>query len=171
VTSSRDPRLNRSFTSIVKDYGADLKSFNENKLLDEFIRLQKANWYGASWPPSLISKDLWDLIGGFSIEFSPGMYSDPDFSMKLWNSGVRIFIGVGKSLIYHFGSKSTGKVKQNDGRDTFLLKWGITARSFYQDYLKMGQQYQGPLPEDDFQINILSLYFGITIYYLFNNII
>ena len=147
---------NPSSTSIVMDYGADLESFNESKLLDEFIRLQKVNWYGASWPPSLISKDLWDLIGGFSIEFSPGMYSDPDFSMKLWKSGVRIFKGVGKSLIYHFGSKSIGKIKKNDGRDTFLLKWGITARSFYLDYLKMGQQYQGPLHEDDFQISILS---------------
>lgn len=150
------PPGNPRSTLIVMDYGADLESFNETKLLDEFKRLQKDNWYGASWPPSLISKNLWDLIGGFSIEFSPGMYSDPDFSMKLWKSGVRIFKGVGKSLIYHFGSKSTGKVKKNDGRDTFLLKWGITARSFYRDYLKMGQQYKGPLPEGDFHINILS---------------
>ncbi len=30
-----------------------------------------------------------------SEEFSPGMYSDPDLSMKLWQEGVRYFKGIG----------------------------------------------------------------------------
>ena len=29
-------------------------------------------------------------VGGFSEEFSPGLGSDPDFNMKLWNKGVRL---------------------------------------------------------------------------------
>ena len=44
------------------------------------------------------------LVGGMSIEFSPGMYSD--LSKKLYESVVRQFKGVGKSLVYHFYSES-----------------------------------------------------------------
>jgi len=61
--------------------------------------LIKKNWRGASWPPNVVHKNMWDLVGGFSIEFSPGMYSDPDFSMKLWQAGIRIMYGVGKSMV------------------------------------------------------------------------
>ena len=32
----------------------------------------------------------WNKVGGFSEEFSPGLGSDPDFNMKLWNIGVRL---------------------------------------------------------------------------------
>ena len=39
----------------------------------------------------------------------PGTGSDPDLNMKLWNEGVRIFKGVGKSKVYHFGSIVTRK--------------------------------------------------------------
>jgi hypothetical protein len=81
-------------------------------------------------------------VGGYSIEFSPGMYSDPDFSMKLWRFGVRVFKGVSKSKVYHFQSKSTGKVKKNDGNKMFLIKWGMSAKVFYRYYLNMGQPYK-----------------------------
>ena len=54
--------------------------------------------------PHLIHKDLWNEVGGFSEEFSPGLGSDPDFNMKLWKSGVRIFKCLNKSRVYHFGS-------------------------------------------------------------------
>jgi hypothetical protein len=69
------------------------------------------------------------------------MYSDPDFSMKLWRFGIRIFKGVSASRVYHFQSKSTGKVKKNDGNKTFLIKWGVSAKVFYRDYLNMGKPY------------------------------
>ncbi|MCK4679164.1 MAG: glycosyltransferase family 2 protein [Bacteroidales bacterium] len=137
---------------IIKDYGTDTNNFAEERLLEEYKNLQKADWHGSSWPPSLVHKDIWDLVGGLSIEFSPGMYSDPDFSMKLWKLGVRIFKGVGRSKIYHFGAKSTKKVKRNKGSDTFVMKWGITARTFYTHYLKMGQEYSGYLSEPDLSL-------------------
>jgi len=90
---------------------------------------------------------LWDLVGGMSVEFSPGMYSDPDFSMKLWKSGVRLFKGVANSRVYHFGSKSTGRVKKNKGKETFINKWGVSPSTFTGKYLKRGEDYGGPLED------------------------
>ena len=130
---------------IVGDFGRDINTFQEKRLLDEFSSLQKNDWTGSTWPPNVIHKDLWNLVGGYSTEFSPGMYSDPDFSMKLWEIGVRLFKGVSKSRVYHFGSKSTARVVKNKGYYTFISKWGMTSGTFTRQYLKSGSLYQGPL--------------------------
>jgi len=82
-----------------------------------------------------------------SAEFSPGMYSDPDLSMKFWQIGVRYFKGMGESRVYHFGSRSTMRIKKNRGRNIFLKKYGITSRYFTQYYLKRGQDFTGILSD------------------------
>ena len=97
---------------------------------------------------------MWVEIGGFSEEFDPGFGSDPDLNMKLWNRGVRIFKGVNKSRVYHFGSQTTRKNKEiskNDANKTFLLKWGITIEFFVRFYLNRGLKYSKPL--DEFKLN------------------
>lgn len=130
---------------IVKDFGTDLKTFQEDLLLKESSELRKKDWSGSSWPPNIIHLDLWDLIGGFSIEFSPGMSSDPDLARKLYEVGVRYFKGVGTSLVYHFGSKSTKRVKKNKGRNTFLHKWKISQNTFNKKCLKRGEAFEGEI--------------------------
>lgn len=135
------------------DYGTSIQSFDEKRLLEEYDRLSHDDWNGASWPPSIVHVNTWDLVGGYSIEFSPGMYSDPDFSMKLYSAGVRIFKGIGRSRVYHFMSKSTGKVKRNNGRKQFIFKWGLSSRDYYNFYLKIGKTYSGPL-EDEVPANL-----------------
>jgi GT2 family glycosyltransferase len=137
----------QSACSIEKNYGSTIETFDEQKLLNEFADLSKTNWQGATWPPNVVHKDIWDLIGGYSIEFSPGMYSDPDFSMKLWKIGVRLFKGVEKSRVYHFGSVSVNRVKKNKGYYTFVAKWGITQNTFSKYFLQRGKLYTGILPE------------------------
>lgn len=123
------------------DFGFEQTSFKESELLEFCKTVSKNDWYGASWPPSLVHKSLWDKVGGYSVEFSPGMGSDPDFSMKLWQAGVREFRGIGKSLVYHFQSKSTGRVQLNDGRSDFAKKWGYTISYFMGSVLCLGQPY------------------------------
>jgi hypothetical protein len=91
--------------------------------------------------------DTWDLVGGYSVEFSPGMYSDPDFSMKLWLAGIRYFKGLAASRAYHFGSVSTKKVKKNKGYYQFIAKWGMTSSSFTRYYLRRGEAFRGALQE------------------------
>jgi len=130
------------------DFGQNVNEFEEEKLLKEYQTLHFHDWTGSSWPPSVVHKHVWQMVGGYSTEFSPGMYSDPDFSMKLWNAGVRYFKGINQSRVYHFMSKSTGKLrKKTNGKKQFLHKWGISARMFYRDYLRMGSVFRGELEE------------------------
>jgi glycosyltransferase involved in cell wall biosynthesis len=125
------------------DYGSTPESFREKDLLKDFMSIKGADWSGATWPPSIVHKNIWDLIGGYSIEYFPGLYSDPDFSMKLYEAGVRYFKGVDASRAYHFGSKSTHRIALNNGSLQFLNKWGITSNSFTRFFLKRGQKFSG----------------------------
>ncbi len=138
-----EPRDTHNPCVIVRDYGSDVGNFDEVMLLAELSKLRKADWYGATWPPTLVSKRWWFKVGGYSSEFSPGMSSDNDFSMKLWHAGCRIFLGVGDSLVYHFQCKSTGKIKKNDGGKQFLHKWGMRQSVFDRYYLRRGIPAQG----------------------------
>lgn len=133
--------------AIEKDFGHDTKHFRETELLENFASLRMHDWQGATWPPNIVHIDLWDLVGGYSGEFSPGMYSDPDFSMKLWQAGVRLFKGVSSSRAYHFGSRSTKRVKKNKGYYTFIAKWGISSSTLTKYMLRRGEPFNGPLED------------------------
>jgi glycosyltransferase involved in cell wall biosynthesis len=130
-----------------RNYGTTTGTFEEKRLLAEFASLPKEDWNGATRPPNVVHRDIWDLVGGYSVEFSPGMYSDPDFSMKLWQAGVRLFKGVARSRVYHFVSKSVGRITPNNGRRQFLRKWGMTPSTFYRFFLKKGEPFTGPLAD------------------------
>ena len=138
-----EPRNTNNPCVTVADYGTDAGTFQEERLLAELSQHRKPDWYGATWPPTLVSRKWWFRVGGYSSEFSPGMSSDNDFSMKLWHAGCRIFYGVGDSLVYHFQCKSTGKVKKNDGGKQFLQKWGMRQSVFDRHYLRRGRIAQG----------------------------
>ena len=76
--------------------------------------------------------------------------SDPDFILKLWNNGVRIFKVLSKFRVYHFGSITTRKNKNinlNKGSKIFLKKWGFTYKFFRKYYLDYQNEYLGPLNE------------------------
>lgn len=132
---------------VAPDYGDSFTNFDEAKLLKDYKRFVKEDWAGATWPPNIIHRELWHLVGGYSIEFSPGMYSDPDFSMKLWKVGVRYFQGVAASRVFHFQCQTTQKVVKNDGRLQFKRKWGLSGSRFMRNYLHRGERFAGPLRE------------------------
>ena len=127
------------------DCGKTYKDFNEEKLLNELPNIEFNNFQGTHWQPSLIPLKTWNKVGGFSLEFSPGLGSDPDFNMKLWRIGVRLFKGLGNCRVYHFSSISLRKKSWNNGAKIFLLKWGITIKFFKRFYLKTNKRYIGEL--------------------------
>lgn len=134
------------------NFGRSAADFNEKMLLEVCASLNYDDWSGASWPPNIVHRRIWDLVGGYSTEFFPGFYSDPDFSMKLWQAGVRIFKGVAVSRVYHFLEVSTNKLKKEAVKQAnllFIRKWGISARMFNRYYLKMGLPYKGGLGVPD----------------------
>ena len=130
-------------------FGDSIENFREEALLEQCMNLPKEDWQGGTWPPNIVPKKLWDLVGGYSVELSPGMYSDPDFSRKLWQAGVRLFKGCGRSRVFHFMCKTTGRVVKNDGRRQFREKWGISSSKFTKYYLNIGSPFDGPLAEPE----------------------
>ena len=130
--------------------------FDEKKFLSEYKNYNHYDFQGSTWAPSLVHCDMWNKVGGLSEEFFPGSGSDPDFNMKLWNSGVRIFKGINNFKVYHFGSvvlrKKLNEIKKNNnygskGAKIFLLKWGISIKFFKKFYLKSNERYEGSLLE------------------------
>jgi glycosyltransferase involved in cell wall biosynthesis len=132
---------------INKDYGQNITDFDEKLLLLECSTYDKPDWMGATWPPTIVHRRYWLITGGYSIELSPGVSSDDDFAMKMWYAGCRIFKGIGRSRVYHFQSKSTLRVKKNNGRLQFLMKWGINQSTFNKYYTRRGALYTGPAEE------------------------
>ncbi len=141
---------------IVCDFGVDLNTFNEDELLSKYRDINFYDHQGSHFAPHLVSKKMWDKVGGFSEEFNPGIASDPDFNMKLWREGVRIFKGLNDFKVYHFGSLTTRKKRnfiQNRGDRTFLKKWGFSTKFFKKYYLKSKTKYEGPLNEPKKTLN------------------
>ena len=125
----------RKNSVLVANYGYTPDTFDEAGLLGNLQQFAGPDWQGSTSPPNIVHRDLWDLVGGYSIEYTPGMASDPDFSAKLWLGGVNIFKGMGQSLAYHFMSKSVSRIIKNKGSIQFLRKYGITIRAFQNDIL------------------------------------
>ena len=86
------------------DCGQTPNEFNELKFLEEYKKFNFYDFQGSTWAPTLVHKSIWERVGGFSEEFFPGSGSDPDFNMKLWKIGIRIFKGLNDFKVYHFGS-------------------------------------------------------------------
>ena len=143
------------------DAGITADTFNENKLINNLENIKTFDFQGTTKCPGLVHIDMWNIVGGWSEEFSPTGGDDSDFAMKLWKNDVRIFRGLGKCLAYHFGSITTRKKDKSlftylgsRGNKIFLKKWGITINFFEKFYLKSGlddnkklifNEFNGPL--------------------------
>ena len=150
--------------------GETINNFNEQKLLSELPKIKFKDFQGTHWQPSLIPLKTWNKVGGFSEEFSPGLGSDPDFNMKLWKIGVRLFKGLGKCRVYHFSSVSLRKKAWNNGAKTFLLKWGISIKFFKKHYLRSDQKFTDVLSEPKKNLNYYTDLIKCKIAYFFHSI-
>jgi glycosyltransferase involved in cell wall biosynthesis len=141
--------------------------FDEIKFFNEYKDHNYFDFQGSTWAPSVVHRDIWHNVGGLSEEFFPGNGSDPDFNMKLWNMGIRIFKGINNFKVYHFGSivlrkkisQISNKKYGSIGAKIFLIKWGITIKFFKNFYLRSNTEYKSMLsdPDKDFfyYINLL----------------
>lgn len=120
---------------IEQNFGQSPATFDELKFLQQYAADGRGDKEGAASQPTLVHKKWWSMVGGYSLEFSPGMSSDDDLLMKFWVAGCRNFRIVGASRFYHFGMASTGRITHNQGGRMFTMKWGITQMEFYRYYL------------------------------------
>ena len=150
--------------------------FDEKKFLDNYKNHNYYDFQGSTWAPSLVHRDIWNKVGGFSEEYFPGSGSDPDFNMKLWNLGIRIFKGINDFKIYHFGSivlrKKLNIIKKKNrygsrGSKLFLLKWGISIKFFKKFYLRSNDKYEGPLSDPIINIKYIMNLLSCKIYYFY----
>jgi len=129
------PEIGKNANMIKQNFGESPASFNEAQFLAQCMIDPRGNVEGVASQPTLVSRKWWSMLGGYSLEFSPGMSSDDDLLMKFWVAGCRTYRIVGKSRFYHFGCASTGRIKHNLGGRIFVMKWGITQIEFYRRYL------------------------------------
>jgi len=125
------------------DFGRSISNFEYDNLLLklEEIRQLAQNVTGSTWPPNFISRNLWDAIDGYSEEYGAGFGSDPDLIAKAYSIGCRNFIGVGKSLVYHFQCKTTKKINstQLQAEEIFKNKFGIEMNYFLFNIIQRGK--------------------------------
>jgi GT2 family glycosyltransferase len=120
---------------IKQNFGESPTAFDEAAFLQNCMADSRGDLEGAASQPTLVNKKWWDMVGGYSLEYSPGMSSDDDLMMKFWVAGCRNFRIVSASRFYHFGCKSTGRIKHNLGGRIFVMKWGVTQIEFHRLYL------------------------------------
>ena len=129
------PDKGRNANIIEQNFGETPETFDEAKFLAQYMADARGDMEGAACQPTLVHRKWWSMLGGYSLEFSPGMSSDDDLLMKFWVAGCRTFRIVGASRFYHFGCKSTGRIKHNLGGRIFVMKWGVTQIEFQRLYL------------------------------------
>jgi GT2 family glycosyltransferase len=137
--------------------GVNYSSFNEDKLLMNYDKINFPDVQGSTWAPHLVHKSYWDKVNGFSEEFFPGVGSDPDFNLKLWKAGIRIFKMLGNSKVYHFESKTLRNKEKfkffknfeigSRSSKIFLKKWGISIKFFRKFFLRSETLYKSELKE------------------------
>lgn len=131
----------RSDHAIYGDYGNHPSVFRENKLLEDFEKLKGTMPLMVStWCPTLMTRKMWESIGGYSEEFSPGIGSEIDIAKKAWDYGVRNFVGVSTSLVYHFMRGSTSKLENykqhtRNRESQFQKLYGMSVPEFRDDIL------------------------------------
>lgn len=129
------PKIGKNQHMVEHDFGSTPDTFDAEGLLKNYLAEPRNDAEGAASQPTLFHRKWWQIVGGYSLEFSPGMSSDDDLLMKYWVAGCRHFRVIGASRFYHFVCQSTGRLRHTKGGRVFVMKWGITQAEFYQNYM------------------------------------
>lgn len=125
-----EPKDTGDTRPMILDCGTGPENFDRAKLLAHYRDPARGDERFVFSQPTMIHRTLWQVVGGYSVEFSPGMSTDDDLVMKLWTVGCREFRLVDACRVYHFACRSTGRIRKNKGSRQFLLKWGLRWKRF-----------------------------------------
>ena len=128
------------------DAGEDAASFDENKLLNWFMKIQPKRENTKQWShPILIPKFMLEEINYLDESYFPGWNVDNDLPKELYEQGCKNFCLLGNSRVYHFISKTFGKlpveIKNQSGQNIFLKKWNMTTDEF-RTQMKIKQKFE-----------------------------
>ena len=77
----------------------------------------------------MVSRAVWDHLGGFDTAFAPAYYEDTDLCMAARQNGYRVIMQPASIIIHHEGrsygtdTSQEGKHHQVVNHETFLRKW------------------------------------------------
>jgi glycosyltransferase involved in cell wall biosynthesis/GT2 family glycosyltransferase len=129
------------------DCGTRWDEFNEGRFQEAAKRLaRKEETPGINYP-FVLSKELWDEVGGLDERFDPGPANDPDLFYRLSFLGVRM-VRAEDAIIYHFSGKSS---RMADEATAERMEWhAVTDRNEGRFVEKWGERYRysnGGLPD------------------------
>lgn len=118
----------------VRDFGHGPESFRLGEFVEEAAKEVERAEPGINYP-LLISKHLWNKVGGLDTRFEPGSASDPDFFIRLaLLEPAPLMVRSRRAVFYHFASRSSifaagrlswaWKLHRRHGRAMFRHKWG-----------------------------------------------
>lgn len=72
----------------------------------------------------LMRRDDFARVGGFSIDYAPAYFEDVDLAFRVWQSGGRCRLVVGRSVIHHHEPPSSARTALAErSRGVFETKW------------------------------------------------
>ncbi len=124
-----------------QSFGLTPNSFNVNEFNKHYLDYRNITEDNPKWisGAGLISRELWNEIGGYDEQFKIG--EDVDIKAKIWDAAQKanksfVFKSIADSVLYHFGH--VGSEKRSIIVDPFVLfqqKWGMSIKEFYKKAL------------------------------------
>ena len=145
-----EPQWDNKCMNAPMDYGRTIQTFDKERFLKEWktVRRIKADIV-SPWGPPILTKKLWEHIGGFSEEF-PIFASDSDMVAKIYTMAQHAkqpfeFRGLADCGFYHFQSVTTSRLSnlpahQMNSKQQFREKWGLLPMELYDNVLGAGKQ-------------------------------
>ena len=117
-------------------YYHDFNSTSFEEWVEEFKKLNVFEIPKGEGVSGLITKELWDKIGGNDPIFAPASWEDMDLFLRMQQQGVK-FIMPTTSVVWHFGARGSHRLEENEGKSSerqkaaeaanqlkWLQKWG-----------------------------------------------
>ena len=111
----------------------------------------------------MVSKELWNSVGGFDRIYSPGYWEDTDFCLRIKELGY-INVCCSESLLYHYQSKSFsgGPTKEHFNNNWEIFKQRWVRNSKVVKYPKVCACYITKDSEEFIEYSIKSIYDMVT---------
>jgi len=111
---------------IIKDYGKEWNEFNEEVLLRDFKEYKDSTIVSGYRMPFFLHRSLWQRMQGVDPKYF-SYCTDDDLVQTAYDVGVRRFLMVYDSLVYHLQGKSNAQQKvdkdSNKPYEYFVEKW------------------------------------------------
>jgi GT2 family glycosyltransferase len=142
---SIEPGYSHIKSQIIKDYGNEVDSFQQERLLKEFNQYVENKVVVNARMPFFMHRQLWNKMSGVDVNYF-SYCTDDDLIQTAYNVGVRKFFMIYSSLVYHLQGKSNAQQTvdkdRNEPYEYFIKKW----KAWYPNISHPGQYHPILIP-------------------------